>query len=169
VPVRPAERPRRPGEGPEGRLRPSTPHTEAQTTGQEGHHHRAERLRHRRHQPPAIHPVDAAAEWLTPRMRLYGHDPFTGRTPALRRGHWDTASPTSHVMPRLAKCCRPVPGGPDRGLHLAGQGHHGPSRELHQRASADEELIKVFASCSMPRCFDLTSQRPADSGGTAFV
>ena len=43
------------------------------------------------------------------------------------------------VMLRLAKCCRPVPGRPDRRLHLARQGHHDPPRDLPERPGADEE------------------------------
>ena len=38
------------------------------------------------------------------------------------------------VMLRLAKCCRPGAGRPDRRLHLARQGHHDPPRGLPERA-----------------------------------
>ena len=37
------------------------------------------------------------------------------------------------VMLRLAKCCRPVPGRPDRRLHLARPRHHDPPRRLPER------------------------------------
>ena len=50
-----------------------------------------------------------------------------------------TVDGLTDVMLRLAKCCRPVPGRPDRGLHLAGQGHHDPPRVVFQRQGAHEE------------------------------
>ena len=42
------------------------------------------------------------------------------------------------VMLRMAKCCRPVPGDPDRRLHFARPRNHHPSRGLPQRGGAPQ-------------------------------
>ena len=49
------------------------------------------------------------------------------------------------VLVRLAKCCTPVPGRPDRRLHLARARDHDPPRRLPERAGADAEPGAVHA------------------------
>ena len=62
------------------------------------------------------------------------------------------------VMLRLAKCCRPGARRPDRGLHLARQGHHDPPRDLPQRQGADAQ----------PRALHRRSPGTARALGTSF-
>ena len=75
----------------------------------------------------AVEPPPAAAELLERKE--------TPKKTAASSTYGIKVDGVDDVMLRLAKCCRPVPGRPDRRLHLARQGHHDPPRVLLERAA----------------------------------
>ncbi len=68
----------------------------------------------------AVEPASAATELLERKE--------TPKKTAASSTYGIKVDGVTDVMLRLAKCCRPGARGPDRGLHLARQGHHDPPR-----------------------------------------
>ena len=72
------------------------------------------------------------------------------------------------VMLRLAKCCRPVPGRPDRRLHLARPRDHDPPRGLPERGGAAQGPRALHAGLLGRRRRDRRSgSRSRSTAGTA--